>query len=147
MSFPETKDLAKSDLELGATFAPKFDDKGLIMAIATDHKDNTILMVAYMNAEALQLTLETSIVHYFSRSRQSLWKKGETSGELQRLVEMRTDCDQDVLVLRVDQTGRGAACHTGRKSCFYRTVENKDGSWTLKMDESAPLFDPNEVYS
>lgn len=147
MSFEKANDLSKTALESGSAFAPRFDEKGLIMAIATDHRDRSVLMVAYMNEDALRLTLETSTVHYFSRSRQSLWKKGETSGEMQKLVELRTDCDQDVLLLSVEQTGRGAACHTGRKSCFYRAVENSHGAWTLKMDEAAPLFDPQSVYS
>ncbi len=84
-----------------------------------------MLMVAHMNAEALQLTIETGEVHYYSRSRKALWKKGETSGEVQKLVRLGVDCDQDTLLLIVEQTGRGAACHTGRKSCFYRVLEGR----------------------
>jgi phosphoribosyl-AMP cyclohydrolase len=99
-------------------------------------------MVAHMNAEALRLTIETGEVHYYSRSRGKLWKKGETSGEVQKLIGLSVDCDQDTLLLRVEQTGRGAACHTGRKSCFYRVL--KDGKL---VDTGEPrLFDPEEVY-
>ena len=99
-------------------------------------------MAAHMNAEALRLTIETGEVHYYSRSRKALWKKGETSGEVQKLVELRTDCDQDVILMSVEQTGRGAACHTGRKSCFYRVL--KDGE--LADSGEKRLFDPAEVY-
>jgi phosphoribosyl-AMP cyclohydrolase len=95
-----------------------------------------------MNAEALRLTIATGEVHYYSRSRKALWKKGETSGEVQKLIELRTDCDQDVVLLTVEQTGRGAACHTGRKSCFYRVLD--DGA--LKDSGEPRLFDPKIVY-
>jgi phosphoribosyl-AMP cyclohydrolase len=95
-----------------------------------------------MNADALRLTVDTGEVHYYSRSRKALWKKGETSGEVQKLIRLATDCDQDVVLLTVEQTGRGAACHTGRKSCFYRVLE--DG--TLKNTGEARLFDPAKVY-
>jgi phosphoribosyl-AMP cyclohydrolase len=99
-------------------------------------------MVAHMNAEALSLTIATGNVHYYSRSRGKIWKKGETSGEIQKLLELRTDCDQDALLLVVEQTGRGAACHTGRKSCFYRRLDNGALS-----DLGLPrLFDPHAVY-
>ncbi len=138
--------MTKGQREQGEAFAPLFDDRGLILAIATQNGTNEVLMVAYMNREAIEKTLHSGTVHYYSRSRQSLWKKGETSGETQKLIEMRTDCDQDVLLLRVEQTGRGAACHTGRKSCFYRKVEMKDGQARLTTDGEAPLFDPSHVY-
>ncbi len=147
MKFTNSNQIDTKQRENGDVFAPKFDSQGLIMAIASETRSREILMVAYMNEEALSLTLSTGIVHYFSRSRQSLWKKGETSGETQRLVDMRTDCDQDVLLLSVEQTGRGAACHTGRKSCFYRKVSIKDGEVQLKLDAEPPLFDPAKVYS
>ena len=100
-------------------------------------------MLAHMNAEALALTLATREVHYYSRSRRKIWRKGETSVEVQKLVEMRVDCDQDALVLAVEQTGRGAACHTGRRSCFYRAVAGDGG---LNDVGGPPLFDPKEVY-
>ena len=123
-------------------FLPRFDAAGLVTAIVTDADTGVLLMVAHMNAEALRLTIETGEVHYYSRSRKALWKKGETSGEVQKLVELRTDCDQDVILMSVEQTGRGAACHTGRKSCFYRVL--KDGE--LADSGEKRLFDPAEVY-
>ena len=114
---------SKQDLEEGERFTPRFGADGLITCVTTDHRDGTILMVAHMNAESLALTLETGIAHYWSRSRQSLWRKGDTSGQLQTVREIRTDCDQDVLLLKVDVGGDGGACHTGRRSCFYRKLE------------------------
>lgn len=147
MSFADPSSLDKDALELGKVFAPRFDDKGLILAVTTEAASNQVLMVAYMNADALERTLSSGDVHYFSRSRNALWRKGESSGEVQHLVEMRTDCDQDVLLLKVEQTGRGAACHTGHKSCFFRRVEQNDGAVTLVRDGDGPLFDPAEVYS
>ncbi len=140
------KSLSPEQLENGDIFAPKFDNAGLIMAIASDASSNEILMVAYMNEEALKLSLQSGIVHYYSRSRSALWKKGETSGEIQKLIEMRTDCDQDVLLLKVEQVGRGAACHTGRKSCFYRQIVTENGAIALKTDSTPRVFDPDKVY-
>jgi phosphoribosyl-AMP cyclohydrolase len=101
----------------------KFDAQGLIPAIMCDVSDNTVLMFAFMNAEALKRTRETGIVHFWSRSRNSLWKKGETSSETFAVKEIRVDCDQDVLQVMVIPQGHGNACHTGRRSCFYRVVE------------------------
>ncbi|MBN9361717.1 MULTISPECIES: phosphoribosyl-AMP cyclohydrolase [unclassified Devosia] len=141
--FADPKALSHADLEEGTLFAPKFDAHGLVTAVAQEAGSNRVLMVAHMNAEALRLTIETGEVHYYSRSRNKLWKKGESSGEIQQLVEMRTDCDQDVVLLLVEQTGRGAACHTGRKSCFYRIVENAE---TLRQSGEPRLFDPAQVY-
>ena len=115
-TFADPAALSHADLEDGATFAPKFDGNGLVTAVAQEAGSNRVLMVAHMNAEALRLTLETREAHYYSRSRGKLWKKGESSGEIQKVLEVRTDCDQDVVLLMVEQTGRGAACHTGRKS-------------------------------
>ncbi|MBL8590450.1 MAG: phosphoribosyl-AMP cyclohydrolase [Methylobacteriaceae bacterium] len=109
-------------LEEGAQFTPRFDRDGLIAAIAVDAADGTVLMLAWMNAEALSLTLETGIAHYWSRSRGELWRKGDTSGQLQSVVDLRVDCDQDAVLLRVAVGGDGGACHTGRRSCFYRSV-------------------------
>ena len=123
--FPAQTD--KHSTEEGAVFAPRFDGAGLITAVVCNADDNELLMVAHMNAEALRLTLETGIAHYWSRSRKSLWKKGETSGNLQTVIEMRTDCDQDALWLKVKVAGNGPTCHTDRHSCFYRVV-NVDGN-------------------
>jgi phosphoribosyl-AMP cyclohydrolase len=110
-------------LERGAALTPRFDDNGLIAAIAADADNGEVLMLAWMNAEALRLTLDTGQAHYFSRSRQSLWKKGETSGQIQTIVEVRVDCDQDAVLLKVRVGGDGGACHVGFRSCFYRLVE------------------------
>ena len=118
---------AKHELEEGASFAPKFDADGLIVCITTEAVSGDILMVAYMNRESLSLTIETGVAHYWSRSRQALWRKGDTSGQTQTVVEMRTDCDQDAILLKVEAGGDGKACHTGRRSCFYRRVESDGG--------------------
>ena len=125
---------AKQELEEGAGFAPKFDADGLIVCITTEALSGDILMVAYMNRESLLLTIETGVAHYWSRSRQALWRKGDTSGQVQRVVEMRTDCDQDAILLKVEAGGDGRACHTGRRSCFYRRVES-EGGLRLVTDE------------
>ncbi len=122
----------KAELEIGTDFTPRFGAGGLITAVVTAVADGELLMVAHMNDEALRLSLQTGIGHFWSRSRNQLWKKGETSGNILRIVEMRTDCDQDALWLRVEIEGDGAACHTGRKSCFYRTVEAGDDRAYLK---------------
>lgn len=134
------------EIEEGLTFAPKFDAAGLVTCVATDAASGDVLMVAHMNDEALRKTIETGEAWYFSRSRNALWRKGETSGHVQRVVEMRLDCDQDAIWIRVDQAG-GAACHTGRKSCFYRAVgKAEDGSAKLTFVSSERLFDPASVY-
>ena len=125
---------SKQDLEEGKRFTPRFGADGLITCVTTDQRDGTILMVAHMNAEALALTLETGIAHYWSRSRQSLWRKGDTSGQLQTVREIRTDCDQDVVLLKVDVGGDGGACHTGRRSCFYRKLE-LDGKGAILVED------------
>ncbi len=113
-------------------FAPRFDAAGLITCV-TLGVGREVLMVAHMNREALDRTLETRIVHYWSRSRQTLWRKGDTSGQVQRLVELRVDCDQDVLLAEVEVGGDGGACHTGRPTCFYRRVE-PDGVTLTKLE-------------
>ena len=143
--FPQASN-DKRALEEGAAFTPRFDANGLVTAVVSDAADGMLLMVAHMNAEALALTIETGIAHYWSRSRGSLWKKGETSGNFQHVAEIRTDCDQDAVWLRVKVTGHDATCHTGRRSCFYRMVGLKDGVATLSADGSAPLFDADEIY-
>jgi phosphoribosyl-AMP cyclohydrolase len=131
-----------SDLDETDRFQPRFDSSGLITTIVSDARDGTVLMVAHMNAEALRLTQETGIAHFWSRSRSSLWKKGETSGETLQVSEILTDCDQDVLLIKALPQGKGAACHTGRRSCFYRRVENGG----LVFIDAQRLFDPKDVY-
>ncbi len=121
------------DVEEGAAFAPRFSADGLITCVTVDAGDGAVLMLAHMNAQALEKTLETGIVHYWSRSRGELWRKGDTSGQIQRLVELRVDCDQDALLARVEVGGDGGACHTGRRSCFYRRVAAKDGEASLEF--------------
>lgn len=124
----------KALLEEGIAFTPRFDPaSGLITAVVTDAENDGLLMVAHMNAEALRLTLETGVAHYWSRSRSALWKKGETSGNTQRVVEMRTDCDQDALWLKVEVAGDGNTCHTNRQTCFYRVVRDEAGEPMLQM--------------
>jgi phosphoribosyl-AMP cyclohydrolase len=137
-----------ADLEESAALTPKFDADGLVTAVATDAASGDVLMVAHMNAEALQKTIASGEAWYYSRSRQALWKKGETSGHSQRVVEMRIDCDQDAVWLKVEQVD--GACHTGRRSCFYRAVPLgqtgiKPGVVTLEFRDSR-VFDPKKVY-
>jgi len=119
----------KAELEEGVVLSPRFNSDGLVTAVVTDARNDHLLMVAHMNAQALQLTLETGIAHYWSRSRNQLWKKGETSGNTQQIKEIRVDCDQDAIWLRVTVDGDGITCHTNRRSCFYRAVQT-DGSGT-----------------
>jgi phosphoribosyl-AMP cyclohydrolase len=124
---------AKDALESATEFMPRFDNSGLMGAIVTDAASSEVLMFAFMNGDALERTLETGEAHFWSRSRGKLWCKGETSGNVLRVVEMLTDCDQDCLVLRVEMGGDGAACHTGRKSCFYRRVEPGSGDGQARL--------------
>jgi phosphoribosyl-AMP cyclohydrolase len=122
----------KVALESGATLSPRFGSDGLVTVVVVADETNEVLMLAHMNAEALALTLETRDAWYWSRSRKALWRKGETSGNSQRVVELRVDCDQDALLLRVRQ--QGPACHTGSRSCFYRAVEMRDEGPVLVRD-------------
>ncbi|RDE10330.1 phosphoribosyl-AMP cyclohydrolase [Pelagibacterium lacus] len=145
--FADPQSLDKAELESGAVFAPRFDANGLVTAITLEAGSNDVLMVAHMNAEAIAETLRSGYATYWSRSRGTLWKKGESSGELQQVVELRTDCDQDAIVLVVNQQGHGAACHTGRKSCFYRRIVLVDGEARLEDSGTPRLFDPATVYS
>lgn len=124
-------------LEEGAALTPRFDRDGLVAAIAVDDETGAVLMLAWMNAQALAATLETGIAHYWSRSRGKLWRKGDTSGQTQSVVEMRVDCDQDAILMRVTVGGDGGACHTGRDSCFYRAVTMTPDGPRLKL--AAPL--------
>ncbi|MCZ8179572.1 MAG: phosphoribosyl-AMP cyclohydrolase [Rhizobium sp.] len=136
----------KKILEEGLAFTPKFDDHGLVTAVVTDARDGELLMVAHMNAEAIALTLQTGIGHYYSRSRAKIWKKGESSGNLQTVREMRVDCDQDAIWLKVEVAGHDATCHTGRRSCFYRTAQAVDGKASLTIADDHRHFDPDHVY-
>ncbi|QWG15227.1 phosphoribosyl-AMP cyclohydrolase [Bradyrhizobium sediminis] len=133
-----------NDREEGLAFQPKFDASGLVTCVATDAATGEVLMVAHMNDEALRRTIDTGEAWYFSRSRNALWRKGETSGHTQRVLEMRTDCDQDAVWIRVEQTG--AACHTGRCSCFYRKVDGDAGGARLSFVDADKQFDPKAVY-
>jgi phosphoribosyl-AMP cyclohydrolase len=135
---------ADIDREEGLVLQPKFDASGLVTCVATDAATGEVLMVAHMNEEALRKTVEGGEAWYYSRSRKALWRKGETSGQTQRVVEIRVDCDQDAVWIRVEQTG--AACHTGRKSCFYRKVETSGAGPRLTLVDDARLFDPKAVY-
>ncbi|MCJ2136971.1 phosphoribosyl-AMP cyclohydrolase [Methylobacterium sp. J-026] len=124
---------SRAEVEEGTAFMPRFDRDGLITCIAVDAGDGRVLMLAHMNAESLSRTLETGEAWYWSRSRRELWHKGATSGQIQRVVEMRVDCDQDALLIRVAVGGDGGCCHTGRRDCFYRGVVRKpDGGVTLE---------------
>jgi phosphoribosyl-AMP cyclohydrolase len=137
---------AMADIEEGLAFTPRYDADGLVTAVVTDIKSGDVLMVAHMNAEAVAKTIETGEAWYFSRSRKKLWKKGETSGHSQRVIELRVDCDQDALWLKVEQAGEGA-CHTGRRSCFYRAVPlGKKGAVTLEFRDAGKTFDAKAVY-
>ena len=133
-----------NELEEGLKFQPKFDASGLVTCVATDAATGDALMVAHMNDEALRKTIESGEAWYFSRSRNALWRKGETSGHVQRVVEMRLDCDQDAIWIRVEQAG--AACHTGRRSCFYRRVDAGEGGTRLTFVDADKVFDPKAVY-
>lgn len=115
--------LSKDILEHGQVLAPQFDAAGLIPAIATHAETGEVLMLAYMNAEALERTLATGEVYYFSRSRNELWHKGATSGQIQLVEEILIDCDQDAILLKVTPEGDGGACHTGARTCFYRAID------------------------
>lgn len=138
---------SERDIEEGQAFAPKFDASGLITCVVTDVQTGALLMVAHMNARALEQTIATGDAWFYSRSRRALWKKGETSGHVMCVAEMRVDCDQDVLWLRVEQAGAGA-CHTGRRSCFYRAVvrNGPDAPPTLAFRDDERVFDPAKVY-
>jgi len=146
---------SKAEIEEGDRLSPKFDADGLVTAVTVDADDGTVLMVAHMDGQALALTIETGIAHYFSRSRGRLWKKGEESGHLQTLVELRVDCDQDAVLLRVRMAELGpgipgASCHTGHRSCFFRTVplgSPPSPELTLSANDGGKLFDPAAVYA
>jgi len=133
-------------IEEGLVFQPKFDASGLLTCVATDAATGDVLMVAHMNEEALRKTIASGEAWYYSRSRQKLWHKGESSGHIQRVTEIRMDCDQDAIWLRVEQLG-GASCHTGRHSCFYRALSaGEQGGVTVSFVDANRVFDPAAVY-
>ncbi len=138
-----------ADIEEGNLFSPKFDQNGLITVIATDYKTGEVLMQGFMNDESLKKTIETKEAHYWSRSRKEIWHKGETSGFVQKVVELRIDDDQDSIWMSVN-IGKGSSCHVGYKSCFYRSVPLGDikNSEKIKMEfkEKKKKFDPEVVY-
>lgn len=134
-------------VEESTDFAPKFGEDGLLPCITTDAHTGDVLMLGWMSAEALRLTIETGEAHYFSRARKVLWHKGATSGLVQHVVEARIDDDQDAIWLRVDVSGSGASCHVGYRSCFYRAVPTReDAGQPLTFLEDHKTFDPSEVY-
>jgi phosphoribosyl-AMP cyclohydrolase len=139
---------SRQELEEGLVLAPRFGPDGLVTAVAADADTGEVLMVAHMNAEALARTIESGEAWYFSRSRRALWRKGESSSHVQRVTEMRVDCDQDAVLIKVEQAGPGA-CHTGRRSCFYRAVplgKAPDSSLVLEFRGADKAFDPKAVY-
>lgn len=146
ISFANQSGLDKQAIELGNEFLPKFDNQGYIPAIVTDADSGEVVMFAFMNAHSLSKTLETGEAYYWSRSRAELWHKGATSGNVQDVIELRTDCDQDAIWLKVRTRGATANCHQGFKGCFYRAVEVSDGETKLAFKEDKPLFDPDKVY-
>ena len=145
---PFAAPVGAAELEEGTAFTPRFDADGLVTAVATDAKSGDVLMVAHMNGEALAKTIATGEAWYFSRSRHVLWKKGETSGHTQRVVEMRIDCDQDAVWIKVEQVA--GACHTGRRSCFYRAVPLRTSEGKLRGAKlefrGERVFDPKAAY-
>src|ERR1043166_4076996 len=149
MATPSFSERGTSEaVEEGRALSPKFDAPGLVTCVATDAASGDGLMVAHMNAEALARTIETGEAHYYSRSRRALWRKGESSGHTQRVTEMRIDCDRDAVWIKGEQAGDGA-CHTGRRSCFYRAVplgRAPDRSLALEFVEAERAFDPARVY-
>ncbi|WP_322517606.1 phosphoribosyl-AMP cyclohydrolase [Rhodopseudomonas palustris] len=146
MSSSAASSPALDDIEEGIALRPKFDAAGFVTCVTTDARSGDVLMVAHMNAEALEKTIQSGEAWYYSRSRKRLWKKGESSGHVQKVLEMRVDCDQDAVWIKVDQAG-GAACHTGRHSCFYRRIDrDASGAPLLTMVDDHRHFDPAKVY-
>lgn len=136
-----------AEIEEGTAFQPKFDADGLIACVVTDAGDGTVLMLGYMNAEALARTIETGEAWFWSRSRKGFWKKGETSGQVLTVERILTDCDQDAIVLQVRVGGNGATCHVGYRSCFFRhVVRDETGAVSLAFNGDGKVYDPEEVY-
>lgn len=148
MSGPFSERISVEQVEESNELAPKFDVNGLIPVVTTDHETGELLMHGYMNEAAFLKSIETSEAHYYSRSRETIWHKGATSGLVQNIVEMRIDDDQDAVWLRVKVAGNGASCHVGYRSCFYRSVPTGtvDEKLTLQFEEHDKVFDPVKVY-
>ena len=148
MSGPFSERISVEQVEESNELAPKFDVNGLIPVVTTDHETGELLMHGFMNEAAFLKSIETSEAHYYSRSRETIWHKGATSGLVQNIVEMRIDDDQDAVWLRVKVAGNGASCHVGYRSCFYRSVPTGavDEKLTLQFEEQDKVFDPVEVY-
>ena len=139
-------DTSRKHREEGNALLPRFDDNGLVTAMVVDSASGEPLMLAHMNSEALERTLESGEAHFWSRSRGEIWHKGATSGNVLKVEEIRIDCDQDALWIAVTIAGHGAACHTGRNSCFYRRVVKRENGVTLEPTGQEPMFDPSVVY-
>jgi phosphoribosyl-AMP cyclohydrolase len=143
------KRISVEQVEEGNDLAPKFDDNGLLPVVTTDAESGDVLMLGYMNAEALSKTIETGEAHYWSRSRKTLWHKGATSGLVQKVADIRVDDDQDAIWLKVEVAGSGASCHVGYKSCFYRSIPtgaSPTPDLKLEYREDDKTFDPKDVY-
>lgn len=141
--------LSVEQVEEGSELAPRFDDQGLMPVVTTDAETGDVLMLGYMNAEALKRTITTGEAHYWSRSREVLWHKGATSGLVQKVIDLRIDDDQDAVWMKVDVAGSGASCHVGYRSCFYRSIptgDNPTPDLELTYRESEKTFDPTDVY-
>ena len=141
--------ISVEQVEEGTELAPKFDEDGLLPVVTTDADSGDVLMLGYMNAEALKRTIETGEAHYWSRSREVLWHKGATSGLVQKVVDLRIDDDQDAVWMKVDVAGSGASCHVGYRSCFYRSIptgSEPTPGLVLTYRESEKTFDPSDVY-
>ncbi len=148
MDISFSKRTSVEEVEEGKHLQPKFDENGLIPVITIDNEDNQVLMHGYMNEEALKLSISKKMAHYWSRSRKKIWKKGETSGFHQQIVNIKIDDDQDCVILVVKLSGVKASCHVGYKSCFYRELKNDNGNFTtsLVFTENKKVFDPLKVY-
>ena len=136
-----------AEVEGGLSLTPKFGADGTLAAVATDAATGEVLMLAWMNDEALALTIRTGVAHFYSRSRKRIWKKGEESGNVLDVAELRTDCDQDAVWLRVTTRGKGAACHTGHRTCFYRRIPVGGAASALEHAGTPRAFDPADVYA
>ena len=148
MNLDFKKRISVEEVEEGKSLQPKFDDRGLIPVITIDHSSNEVLMHGYMSPDAFSLSMSTGEAHYWSRSRKCIWKKGETSGLIQKIKEIKIDDDQDCVIFKVKLEGVKASCHVGYRSCFYRklTMRNKEYTDILEFTENEKVFDPKKIY-